>query len=141
VESSLTLRRELRRIVDERGLTALVTSHDMDVIEDVCDRVIIVNDGRVVADDAVDSLLGGLDAQGIRVASPDLEGAPLRAVRDQFEVREVRHQGDHTSVEVTTGSDGFYELVALLRAHDVTVSSVDTIESDLESAFLEVTRE
>ncbi len=141
VESSLTLRRELRRIVGERGLTALVTSHDMDVIEDVCDRVIIVNDGRVVADDAVDSLLGGLDAQGIRVASPDLEGAPLRAVRDQFEVRAVRHQGNHTSVEVTTGSDGFYELVALLRAHDVTVSSVDTIESDLESAFLEVTRE
>ena len=141
VESSLTLRRELRRIVAERGLTAVVTSHDMDVIEDVCDRVIIMNDGRVVADDPVDGLLGELDTQGVRVASPDLEGASLRAVRDQFAVRDVRRRGDHTSVEVTTDSDGFYELTDLLRAHDVTISSVDTIESDLESAFLEVTRE
>jgi ABC-2 type transport system ATP-binding protein len=141
VESSLTLRRELRRIVAERGLTALVTSHDMDVVEDVCDRVIIVNDGRIVADDAVDGLLGGLDARGFRVTSPDLDGAALRAVRDQFEVRDVRHHGSRVTVEVATDSAGFYDLVDVLREHDVTVSSMDTVEQDLESAFLEVTRE
>ena len=141
VESSLTLRSELRRIVAERGLTALVTSHDMDVIEDVCDRVVIVNDGQIVADDAVDGLMGGLDPGGFRVESPDLQGAALAAVRDGFDVREVRQRGDHTTVEVATDSDGFYDLVDVLRAQDVHVSSVDTVESDLESAFLEVTRE
>ncbi|ERH13995.1 MAG: ABC-type multidrug transport system, ATPase component [halophilic archaeon J07HB67] len=141
VESSLTLRSELRRIVAERGLTALVTSHDMDVIEDVCDRVVIVNDGRIVADDAVDGLLGGTDPSGFRIESPDLRGPALTAVRDGFEVREVRERGDQTTVEVATDSEGFYDLVDVLRTHGVHVSAVDTVASDLESAFLEVTRE
>jgi len=141
VESSLTLRSELRRIVAERGLTALVTSHDMDVIEDVCDRVVIVNDGEIVADDAVDGLLGGTDPGGFRIESPDLQGSALAALRDGFEVREVQERGDRTTVEVGTDSEGFYDLVDVLRTHGVHISSVETVASDLESAFLEVTRE
>ncbi len=49
VESSLKLRHELRRLADERGLTPVISSHNMDVIEAVCDRVIIVNEGRIIA--------------------------------------------------------------------------------------------
>ena len=42
VESSVDLRRELRRLADERGLTVVLTSHDMSVVEDLCDRVLVV---------------------------------------------------------------------------------------------------
>ncbi|UPV74339.1 ABC transporter ATP-binding protein [Halorussus limi] len=139
VESSLTLRRELRRIVAERNLTVIVSSHDMDVIEDICDRVVIMNEGRVIADDTVENLLRGFDARGYRVTSPDFDESLVADLRDRFEVVGVERLGDRTRVEVATDSDGFYALTAFLRSRDVTLDAVDTVDWDLEDVFVELT--
>jgi ABC-2 type transport system ATP-binding protein len=139
VESSLTLRRELRRIVDERDLTVVVSSHDMDVIEDVCDRVVIMREGEVVADDDVAGLLQSFDTRGYRVTSPDLDGSLLGDLREAFDVVDVDRFGETTRVEVATDSDGFYALAAYLREREVTLDAVDTVEVDLEDVFVELT--
>ena len=139
IESSLTLRRELRRIVDERKLTVVLSSHDMDVIEDVCDRVVIMREGRVVADDAVDSLLGGSGVQRYRITTPALGDDALASVRAEFDVTRVDREYSGVSVEVTADSDGFYRLVEILRAHGVTLDSVNTVSRDLESVFVDIT--
>ena len=46
VESSRTLQGELRRLAEEEGLTVLISSHDMGVIETVCDRVLVMSEGE-----------------------------------------------------------------------------------------------
>jgi ABC-2 type transport system ATP-binding protein len=139
VESSLTLRRELRRIVAERNLTVVLSSHDMDVIEDVCDRVVIMNEGRVIADDTVENLLHGFDARGYRITSSDFDESLVADLRERFEVSGVERLGDRTRVEVATDSDGFYALTAYLRSHGVTLDAVDTVDWDLEDVFVELT--
>jgi ABC-2 type transport system ATP-binding protein len=143
VESSLTLRRELRRIVDERALTVVLSSHDMDVIEDVCDRAVIVSDGRVVADDTVANLLRGSGTQGYRITSPDLDDEVVARLGERFEVTDVTRPSDTRAgtrrVEVTTDSDGFYALVDVLRGHDVRLDAVNTVSHDLERVFVELT--
>ncbi|WP_435320829.1 ABC transporter ATP-binding protein [Haloarchaeobius sp. TZWSO28] len=140
VESSLKLRRELRRIVSERGLTVVLSSHDMDVIEDVCDRVIIMSEGRVIADDTVANLLRGFETRGFRVSSPNLDDDALSEVQTEFDVTDVQQYDGHTRIEVATDSDGFYELMAVLRAHAVTIDAIETVTPDLEEAFLEMTK-
>ncbi|MCJ0620242.1 ABC transporter ATP-binding protein, partial [Haloarcula hispanica] len=139
VESSLTLRRELRRIVDERDLTAVVSSHDMDVIEDVCDRVIIMNEGEIIADDSVAAVLDQFTANAFAVTSPDITDDLLATVRERFEVVDVTSVERGRRVEVATDSDGFYRLLALCRDHDVTLAAVGTVEPDLEDVFVEIT--
>jgi ABC-2 type transport system ATP-binding protein len=138
VESSLTLRRELRRIVDERDLTVVLSSHDMDVIEDVCDRVVIMNDGRVIADDTVASLLRGSGTQGYRITSPDLDRV-LTGLEARFDVTDVARLDGTTRVEVTADSDGFYALVGYLETNDVAIDAVNTVSHDLERVFVELT--
>ena len=44
------VRSGLERLCDEDGLTLLVTSHDMLEVERLCERVVFVNQGRIVAD-------------------------------------------------------------------------------------------
>jgi ABC-2 type transport system ATP-binding protein len=139
VESSPTIRRSSRRSVSERNLTVVVSSHDMDVIEDVCDRVVIMRDGRVIADDTVSALRGRFDAQGYRITSPDFDADLLAELRYRFEVADVEHLGEQTRVEVATDSDGFYALMDYLRRHDVTLDAVETVEADLEDVFVELT--
>src|SRR5690606_1191918 len=50
------IRTFLRNIQKTLGITILLTSHDMDDIEQVCDRVIVINNGEKVYDDALTML-------------------------------------------------------------------------------------
>jgi ABC-2 type transport system ATP-binding protein len=142
VESSLTLRRELRRIVADRGLTVVLSSHDMDVVEDVCDRVVVMSEGRIIADDGVDALLRGFEARGLRVSSRDLDAATVTALSDRVEVTGVRRDGRDggATVEIATDPEGIYGVMDALRDLEVRLEAVDTVRPDLAEAFLEMTR-
>ena len=54
----------------ERGVTVILTTHDMDDIETLCDRVIVISAGRIVLDGSVDELRAA--AAGERYLSVDL---------------------------------------------------------------------
>jgi ABC-2 type transport system ATP-binding protein len=141
VESSRTLQRELRRLAEEEGLTVVLSSHDMDVVETVCDRVLIMSGGRIIADDTVEELLRGDGQHGFRITSRDLDTALLADLRRRFEVAEVeqldRDRG--ARVTVTADSEGLYTLLAQLRNHGVTLERVTTVDPDLEDVFVTLT--
>ncbi|NUC71534.1 ABC transporter ATP-binding protein [Haloterrigena sp. SYSU A558-1] len=139
VESSLTLRRELVRLADERGLTLVVSSHDMDVIEAVCDRVVIMNEGRVVVDDTVENLLAAFETQGYRLAVRGADESVLAALRERFDVTDVERLEDRTRFAVAADSETFYRLTDALEGHGLEVVAVDTVQPDLEDAFVELT--
>ncbi|ADB61155.1 ABC transporter related protein [Haloterrigena turkmenica DSM 5511] len=139
VESSLTLRRELVRLADERGLTLVVSSHDMDVIEAVCDRVVIMNEGRVVVDDTVENLLAAFETQGYRLTVRGADESTLAALRERFDVTDVERLEDRTRFAVAADSETFYRLTDALEDHGLELVAVDTVQPDLEDAFVELT--
>ncbi|SHG41457.1 ABC transporter ATP-binding protein [Halobaculum gomorrense] len=139
VEGSRTLRRELRRLAEEDDLTVVVSSHDMRVIEDVCDRVIVMSAGAVVADDSVERLLGAVDDYRVRVASEELSPATIDDLRGRFDVVDADAGADPPTVEVRTDGDAAYDLFDALRAADVTLDRVDTVEPSLEDVFVRLT--
>ena len=141
VESSRTLRRELRRLADENGLTVVLSSHDMDVVEAVCDRVIVMADGRILADDAVSALVSRASADVVEVASPDFDGRSLAALNERFEVRSVTpaEAGGRTRIEVAAGGDELYALMEHLREAGVTIDDLRTRRPDLEDVFVDMT--
>jgi viologen exporter family transport system ATP-binding protein len=61
VVSKSNLREFLRETNRERGLTVLLTTHDLDDIEQLCSRVMVIDTGRLVFDGGLDDLhrLGG----------------------------------------------------------------------------------
>ncbi|MGB0716507.1 MAG: ABC transporter ATP-binding protein [Phycisphaerae bacterium] len=71
VVAQTTIRRCLREYNDRRGVTVMLTSHYMQDVEAICDRVIVINHGRIVHD-------GGLQAMKDRFAD-------YKILRIQFE--------------------------------------------------------
>ena len=142
VESSRTLRRELRRLAREEGLTIVLSSHDMGVIEDVCDRVVMMADGRIVADDTVAALLSATERDVVRVASADIDDAVVATLRERFDVRAVESgpdASDPTGVEVAAAGDALYDLMDALRDAGVTVADIGTVRPELEDVFVDLT--
>jgi ABC-2 type transport system ATP-binding protein len=139
VESSLKLRRELVRLAEERGLTLILSSHDMDVIEDVCDRVVIMSEGRIVENDTVENLLAAFETTGYRITARDVAASTMSDLRENFEVTSVEELDGRTRFEVAADSATFYRLTDALERHGVELDAVDTVQPDLAEAFVEMT--
>ena len=139
VESSRTLQTELRRLVEDRGLTVVLSSHNMDVIEAVCDRVLIMADGRIVADDTVEALRSGHDRHRLRIDSRDLDTPLIDELRSAFDVVGVESLDTTTRVEVVVDTDGLYALMTRLRDLDIRVDDLTTTDRGLEDVLVELT--
>ncbi|MBD3365937.1 ATP-binding cassette domain-containing protein [candidate division WWE3 bacterium] len=57
ITSKKNIRTFLRDIQHNSNITLILTSHDMDDVEKVCDRVIVINEGRKVYDDYLEKLM------------------------------------------------------------------------------------
>jgi ABC-2 type transport system ATP-binding protein len=142
VGSSIELRQELRRLVDEQGLTVVLSSHDMDVIEHVCDRVVIMSEGEIIADDPVDELLELFHTQTYEVTLGDTVPSDVRErLSTEHGAESFEAVGDRTQFHVSVTGDQFYALVDDLRAAGLEVHEFDAVEPDLEDVFIELTND
>jgi len=62
--------REIVRAARDRGATVILNSHLLTEVERVCDRIVIVHQGRIVASGALDDIVA---ADGVRVRVSDLD--------------------------------------------------------------------
>jgi ABC-2 type transport system ATP-binding protein len=121
--------REIIRTLGERGTTVFLNSHLLSEVEQVCDRVAIVDRGRVVAQGTLDELLGG---DTVRIRATDLDRAARAALAGYGQ---LDAEGDWL---VIRGIDD--ERVPELVAHIVRlggrVSAVEPRHESLEDRFL-----
>ena len=61
--SKLAVRDFVRRLNRERGITVILTTHDMDDIEALCSRVIVIGEGKIISDGSLDTLRRRAGAQ------------------------------------------------------------------------------
>ena len=128
--------RALLRSLVENGTTVLLSSHLLNEVEQVCDRIAVLSKGRVVAQGRVDELLKGrkpavrLTVHDVSTATPLLESLPG--------VEQVQYNGDHTLIVVGASSQA---VMNRLLEHHVIPSEITAQKSDLESLFLDVTAE
>jgi ABC-2 type transport system ATP-binding protein len=139
LETSFELREMLRSMAADAGRTILLSSHDMNVVQDVCERVIIVNNGKIVTADRVANLL---DLFRVRSYGFTVRGCPNEpALREEFENIELHADGPLTTIDVEL-LDGsrIYDLIDALRASDCVIESIDRREPNLGDIFLRIVR-
>ena len=143
LESSMELRREIRRLTDHEDMTVMLSSHDMALVEAICDRVIIMHDGEIIADDNVEALVDLFQAQSYRVtAEPSVPDRVERELNQQYGAQNWTRSAKQVRFDVVLPSgNAFYDLMSLLEQADVTLLSVKSLESDLGDVFLELTND
>lgn len=154
VETSLELRDTLRAYAREEGRTMIVSSHDMDVVQQVCARVIIMSGGRVVTDDSVAHLIDlfrtrtctiKLGKTGAPEVTTGLAAEPLAEPAVEFAARLAEEFApadvSGSTVKATLAdSRSIYRLIDVLKAKDLSIEEISYAAPDLEQVFLEVVR-
>jgi ABC-2 type transport system ATP-binding protein len=132
VVSKGRLRDFLRRLNEERGTTLLLTTHDLQDIEALCHRVVVIDHGTAV----YDGTLAGLHAQGgsTRTLVVDLvdEGPPIEV--PGATVRRV--EGPRQWLSFPADASAAPVVAAVVAAYDVADLSVQ--EPDIEDVIREL---
>ncbi|MFQ5984776.1 MAG: ABC transporter ATP-binding protein [Alphaproteobacteria bacterium] len=118
------------------GTTILLTTHYLEEAERFCDRVAIIDHGRLVACDTTAALVRRLDQKIVRIAiAEDISEVPAALKHLDVELKPlqrlaVRYQPSRTDIG---------EILETARAAGLTVRDLTTVEGDLEDIFLRLT--
>ena len=143
VQTSFELRGILRHIASGGDRTVLLSSHDLAVVQALCDRVIIIHAGRVVTDERVGTLLELFRPRGFRVR---LDGALDEAQRRRLEglfgtvTAKAEPDGGSTVDVELQEPQTMFDLVEALKQDGAAVRSVERRSRSLEEVFLSLTQ-
>ena len=110
--SKLAFRDFIRRFNQERGITVILTTHDMDDIEALCDRVMVISNGRILSDGPLDDLRRRITNDRILVV--DLEVGDTDVTDADAQVTRRNGHRIHLSFDPTVVSAA--ELIARVTA-------------------------
>jgi ABC-2 type transport system ATP-binding protein len=125
--------REIIRALRAKGTAVFLNSHLLSEVEQVCDRVAVVDRGRVIASGTLDEILDG--GAGVRLRVSGLGGL-ARLLSPWGEVAE---DGEWISVR-GVGSEAVADIVAEVVSRGGRVHAVEPQRQSLEDRFLEVLR-
>jgi ABC-2 type transport system ATP-binding protein len=133
------LRRQLWELVEEmnaRGVTVVLTTHYLEEAEQLCERIAIINHGRVIANKPTRELVE-MAREKIVVLTLDREVGELPAHPALLKIE----KGADRVVEVTYDKDRTTagEVMALVQAAGYAIVDVTTREADLEDVFVSLT--
>jgi len=130
----------LTRLKNERDLTILVTTHYMDEADKLCDRIAIVDHGRLVALDSPLRLKASIPGKNILEASfsgiPQNWRATLEALPD---VAEVKSDGNIFRISSHNGPRTTVALMEAAKNVGATINSLSVQSTTLDDVFVHYT--
>jgi ABC-2 type transport system ATP-binding protein len=127
---------DLVEAIRDRGVTVVLVTHFMEEAERLCDRIAVIDAGRVVALDTPAGLVEGVCAETELRFRPS---APFedRLLTDLPEVQAVTHHGPH--VTVTGKGNLLHAVAAVLARHQIVAADLRVRQANLDDAFVALT--
>jgi len=139
VQSNLIIR-DVIRDLNVQGVTVFLTTHNIEEANIICDRVAIINHGRIAAIDSPEQLKKTIQSvQSVEVA---FDGAVPRRMEDLKlipKVSEVRKEGDKFRLYTEDPSSVISAIMEYAKAHNFRVLSMTTFGPSLEDVFIKLT--
>ena len=131
VQAARTVREWVTMLAREQGSTVLLTTHQLEMAQELCDRVAIVNEGRLLADRTVTEILGlySDDHYTIRVAGR-LDGAGFAGMEA------VEADGHITLSGRLPDQESLHRVIARVHELKLDLLSVERVQPDLEEIFV-----
>ena len=137
---------ETRKLIQELGRdqTVVLSSHILPEVSMICDRVLIISEGRIVAEDTPKNLaerLQGVDRLEVEVGGPAAEVLPvLKGIKGVNNVAHVNENGRHTyTIQAQSGQDLRDEISQAVISNGWSLRGLQMVGMSLEEIFLRLT--
>lgn len=125
------------RELNDQGVTVVLTTHYLEEAEELCDRIAIINHGRLIANEPTRELVGKAQEKLVEVTvDRDLTAPPQDVCFEKIRLKGERVlEITYSKAKVNAG-----DVLSAVQAAGLGIVDVSTKEADLEDVFLSLTR-
>ena len=136
---SLRMIRNLIKELNRGGVTVFLTTHYIEEADQLCQRIAIINRGKIVTVDNPEKLKASLEKRQVIEVSFTVS----RGLEDKLKglscVNDVSMLGDKCRLQVDDASEAVPSLVDFARKNSLKIVSINTLNPSLEDAFVKLT--
>jgi ABC-2 type transport system ATP-binding protein len=137
---SQRLIRDMIRDFNKKGVAVFLTTHNMDEANQLCDRIAIINHGKIAAIDSPERLrLRSSGLQSIEVSFD--KGVGIEEFSKFHSVNEAKKMGDKVRLYVDEPSVVIDKLLDFSRSKNLKIITLNTLAPTLEDVFLKLVKE
>ena len=121
------------KLLNNQGVTIILTTHYLEEAEEMCDRIAILNKGNMVALDSTKNLLDRIQTKKITFKTDkkiDIKEGDLESLKI------VSKSENEICVSYEKSKINIEELIYLIKKNDVKINDISTDDGDLEDVFL-----
>ncbi|GAA3576870.1 ATP-binding cassette domain-containing protein [Amycolatopsis ultiminotia] len=139
-QSRANLWEHIRRLRAEQGVTIFLTTHYLDEADALADRLIVIDDGRIVAEGTPDSLKSRVSGDGVVIGvAPQSSAAAAELARRLDGAHDFETTGGEVRFRVPRGDTAMPELLRALDANGIEMTSMQVTRPTLDDVFLTLT--
>jgi ABC-2 type transport system ATP-binding protein len=128
------------RRLNKEGATVIYTSHYMEEVEELCSRIVIIDNGHQVAEGTASSLKASLrNRETITVEISRITEEDLRSLREISHVYDVTANGGTLVIRCDGGSHNLVHIMNFLMERGIDFGRISTQLPTLNDVFLEIT--
>ena len=141
-QSTVEVREFIKKINRENKTTIILTTHMMNEADRLCDRIGIIDHGRIVTLNTstnLKKLVSGDDATVMKLEIPNLTKKVVTLIKALDCVKSLSQENtSHLKIHAT-GDEAFDTIIDAIRAEKAKINSVETLQPTLEDVFLHIT--
>ena len=141
-QSSVEIREFVRKLNKENGTTVIITTHMMVDADLMCDRIAIVDHGKIVALDTSANLkkqISGANTTIIKLEITNLNSELVETIK-ALDCADSVTQEDATHLKILVhGNEAFDSIIDAIRAKNGKINSMENLQPTLEDVFLHIT--
>ena len=121
------------KLLNNQGVTIILTTHYLEEAEEMCDRIAILNKGNMVALDSTKNLLDRIQTKKVTFKTDkkiDIKEGDLESLKI------VSRSENEICVSYEKSKINIEELIYLIKKNDVKINDISTDDGDLEDVFL-----
>lgn len=130
---------DIKKLRDE-GATIIYTTHYMEEVETICDRVIILDKGKILVSGTCDELkkLAKIEEK-IIIDVPNLSLDVLSDIKKDKNIINIKYESNELFITYSKGKNNLEKLIDYLKENNISYTSIYSERPTLNDVFLELT--